>query len=93
MATAGRRQQDASNLAMADHDLLITIAAKLEGLVMTCNGLTMELGKKADTKDAETWRTDHEARIRVLEQFNWRLAGALAILQLAVGVALHYWKP
>lgn len=78
---------------MDDHDLLITISTKLEGLVTTCNGLSTALAGKADNKDVASWQLDHEARIRVLEQFNWRLAGALAILQLAVGVALHYWKP
>jgi hypothetical protein len=84
--------QIAQALNTADHDLLIRIAEKIEGLVGTCNNLTVALAKKADMPEILAWKADHEARIRVLEQFNWRLAGALAVLQLGIGLALHYWR-
>lgn len=79
-------------LSSADHDLLITIAEQIRGLTQTCAAMTQALALKPDAQEVSNWRTDHEARIRVLEQFNWRLAGALAVLQVAIGAALHYWK-
>lgn len=79
-------------LSTADHDLLIRISEKLEGLSVTCNNLTVALSNKADASAIMLWRDDHEKRIRTLEQFNFRLAGALAALQVLGVVVLHYWK-
>jgi hypothetical protein len=79
-------------LNTADHDLLIKIAERLEGLVTTCNNLTLSLSKKADAGDIVNWRGDHEARIRLLEQSKWQLVGAFVALQIVGGLVMHYWK-
>lgn len=94
MAPNGRRRQDTGGIGLssADHDLLIEIKTRLEGLVTTCNGMGGELGKKADTAEILAWRSDHETRIRLLEQSKWQLVGAFVALQIVGGLVMHYWK-
>lgn len=88
----GRRRVDGLGLSMVDHDLLIKIGTQLEGLIKTCTDLTSAMGTKADLQTMLEWRSDHEARIRVLEQFKWGFAGATALGVVLMGVVLHYWK-
>lgn len=40
----------------------------------------------ARTADADRLHTDHEARIRSLEAFKWKLAGAVTVLAMIAGV-------
>ncbi len=106
---APRRAEDQeriSSLNQRDHDLLITIGARLEGLVMTCNQLTMALGQKADMTSiaqlhkeftekfvaAEKRSEDVEKRIRDIERFNWKTAGVYAFVAVVAGFVLRYFK-
>lgn len=83
-------------LSTADHDLLIRISEKLEGLQSTCNNLTIALATKAEVSDIVSLKTDHETRIRILENSKSQLVGGLLLAQLGFGVCislvLHFWK-
>lgn len=51
-----------------DHDLLIRVDAKVDGLIKSVDSLT----------------GDHEQRIRTLESWVWKSIGGLAILNAGV---------
>lgn len=86
----------AQAFSTADHDLLIRISEKLEGLSVTCNNLTIALSKKVDESEISQFKKDHEARIRILENSKSQLVGGLLLAQLGFGIGislvLHFWK-
>lgn len=72
----GRRTEDQMS---ADHDLLIEIRTKLDGLMSLVAG-------KAEAEQV----SDHEKRIRAMEAWVWRAIGALTVLQAAVGLYVAF---
>lgn len=74
----GRRRTDQMQ---DDHDLLIQIKTTLDILVAL-------VAKKAEAEQVD----DHEKRIRTLEAWVWRAIGALAVLELAVGLYVAFVK-
>ena len=62
---------------MRDHDLLIEIKTKLEGLTEDVRHSARTTDGKADRADV----VDHERRIRDLESKVWRAVGAIAFIQ------------
>lgn len=57
-----------------DHDLLIELRTKLDGLINSVNTITL----------------DHETRLRGLEQMKWKLIGGLLIIQAVGGWSLYW---
>jgi hypothetical protein len=55
-----------------DHDLLIRLDQKVDGLIQQVSALT----------------DDHEIRIRYLERYVWKVIGALAVIQIGVVIYL-----
>lgn len=95
-AVVGRRGTD-QRLHSDDHDLLTRIDERLKGLAETCNGLVATLGNKANVAELTTLRvevaksqSDFENRIRTLEQFNWKQAGAYALILILIGFGLRF---
>lgn len=87
-------------LSMNDHDLLIEIRTKIEGLASTVkdNGQKTDticaklIAEKADEKDILDWKRDHEERLRRMESQIWRWVGALASIQVGMGIVFWLWK-
>lgn len=89
----------------SDHDLLIRIDTRLETLSADLKEFKgradRELTRLWDEKASiEEYRkcfnncsmlnNDHESRLRKVERTFWVGAGALGVLQLAIGLWLHY---
>ena len=66
-----------------DHDLLITLDTKVDAL-------------KDDIRNINDGTTktlnDHEIRLRYLESWVWKAIGAMAVLEVAIPVIMHYLK-
>lgn len=81
----GRRMSDQLR---ADHDLLIEIKTKLDGVLNL-------IAIKADAQAVVTLGAevkDHEARMRELERRVVLALGALLMVQIAVGLYVAFWK-
>lgn len=63
---------------LSDHDLLIVIHTKLEGVFLSIAETRREVAQSA---------IDHETRIRSLERWVWKALGAIAVFN-GIGVAL-----
>ena len=61
-----------------DHDLLISVATKLDVLITTLETLKADIVGKADL----TTVTDHEARIRTIESWLYKGLGAITVLNI-----------
>lgn len=72
---SGRRTTD--NQIQSDHDLLISIKTEL--------GFMREEIKNGQQSSAEKIG-DHEVRLRLLEKWGWKAAGALALGEFIIGI-------
>lgn len=89
------------NIIQSDHDLLIRIDTKIEGLINNdkeyrdrLSHIESEKANKDDmsaevhqiSKDVNIRFADHERRMRKIEKYVWTVAGALAILEIILRV-------
>lgn len=72
----------------SDHDLLIVLNTKMDSLSTDVKDLKDGTQRRLDTlengkvgrEDFETFKQDHEARMRKIERWGAVIAGALAVL-------------
>lgn len=86
-------------LNYTDHDLLIRIDTRLDGLFNDFGDLKKEIHRlwvekasKSDIAECKKTDEDHESRIRAVERRIWIAIGGLAVIEVGIGVLLHYWK-
>jgi hypothetical protein len=65
---------------LTDRELLVRIATQLEDLTRRLDD---------STRTFVTSTKDHEARIRVLEKFQWTILGASALISLLVALVFR----
>lgn len=66
---------------MSDHDILIILHTNVGNLAKSVQ----------DLKDGTSLTiSDHENRIRSLEQFKWLLTGGLILLQIIEGIFIYF---
>lgn len=79
-----------------DHDLLIRLDEKVDGLLSVISELKDDVSKNKADKEvlAETNKTveNHEKRIRSLERFSYLLLGAMILLNILIPLAVDYLK-
>jgi hypothetical protein len=79
-----------------DHDLLIRINTLLD--VMSADIATFkqttnhEISRLWNEKGSKQESADHEKRLRALEKSLWKAAGAITVIEVLIGLVIHYWK-
>jgi hypothetical protein len=69
-----------------DHDILIVVSTKLDMLAISMEAIRVGMLAKADV----TVVADHEKRLRATEIWQWKVAGALLVIQFVLHSAGFY---
>lgn len=90
------RFQPEMDIPYSDHDLLIRIDTRLGYVINDVNSFKentrSEFTRLWTEKGSKTDSDDHEFRIRNLERKIAVATGGILVVQVLIGVLLHYWK-
>ena len=73
-----------------DHDLLIRVDTKMTDLKLAVDKLSARDDVYVEKEDFLKVTSDHEARIRALEQQRWLWAGALVVILFLSPIAFNF---